>query len=179
MMTTLTSSRVNDIHKKMVFRYIWEKEQVSANLRYGPILGLVNRHLSGYYSWFRWPRSLVKMVKKTLLWEETRNFSQWIPRDQWSSVFCLKDLGDVEVAIVDLKGTILSRESFTLLTKEPPQAAVDEIAWFVNAALAKFPHTTCLSISLGAPERILSTIVRELNEYSAHFGWKNSNWFNI
>ena len=29
MMTTLTSSRINDIHKKMVFRYIWEKEQAS------------------------------------------------------------------------------------------------------------------------------------------------------
>ena len=39
----------------------------------------------------------------------------------------LKDLGDVEVA-VDLKGTILSR-ILTLLTKEPPQAAVGEIAW--------------------------------------------------
>ena len=66
------------------------------------------------------------MARKMLLGEKTRAFTV-NPHGPMILSVLLKDLGDVEVAVVDLKGTILSRESLTLLTKEPPQAAVGRL----------------------------------------------------
>ena len=169
MMTTLTSSRINDIHKKMVFRYIWEKERISRT-QIRSYFGFSKSTVSGI---------IHDLIEQGLIIE---NGQEDVPLGRKPELFTvnpngvvilsvlLKDLGDVEIAVVDLKGTILSHESFTLLIKEPPQAAVDEIAWFVNTALAKYPNTTCLGIGLGAPGIVnhrLGSI-----EYSAHFGWK-------
>ena len=169
MMTTLTSSRVNDIHKKMVFRYIWEKEQVSRT-QIRSNFGFSKSTVSGI---------IRDLIDQGLIVENGQEDAPLGRKPELLTVnpkgpvvlsVLLKDLGDVEVAIVDLKGTILNRESFTLLTKEPPRAAVDEVAWFVNEALSRFPETTCLGIGLGAPGIVnhRSGVI----EYSAHFGWK-------
>ena len=169
MMTTLTSSRINDIHKKMVFRYIWEKEQASRT-QIRSHFGFSKSTVSGI---------IRDLIEQSLIVENGQEDAPLGRKPELLTVnphgpmilsVLLKDLGDVEVAVVDPKGTILSRESLTLLTKEPPQAAVGEIAWFVNAALAKFPHTTCLGIGLGAPGIVNHS--SGIIEYSAHFGWK-------
>jgi len=169
MMTTFTSSRINDIHKKMVFRYIWEKELISRT-QIRAHFGFSKSTVSGI---------IHDLLDQGLIIENGQDDSPLGRKPELLTVnpsgpmivsVLLKDLGDVEIAVIDLRGAVLARESLTLLTKNPPGEAVGEISSFIRSALAQYPETTCLGIGLGAPGIVnhQSGVI----EYSAHFGWK-------
>lgn|GEM_PF-633960 len=169
MMKTLTSSRINDIHKKMVFRYIWGKERVSRT-QIREYFGFSKSTVSGI---------IHDLIDQELIVESGQENSPLGRKPELLAVnssgpiivsVLLKDLGDVEVALIDLGSTILIRESFRLFKKDPPQYAIDEMGVFIQNIIARFPRQLCLGIGLGVPGIVDHQ--HGVIEYSAHFGWK-------
>jgi|YNPMSStandDraft_1061717.scaffolds.fasta_scaffold03756_7 predicted NBD/HSP70 family sugar kinase len=168
-MKTLNSSTVNEIHQKLIFRLIWDRKYISRTAI----------------------RSLLGLSKSTVS-EIVRNLMErgLVVEDGWENKtggrkrgilgvnahgpkiisLLLRDFGEMEGALVDLRGGILKREVQTIRTRSDPASVVVAMARLIKSLGAAAGDV--LGIGLGVPGIVEHS--KGVIRYSAHFGWRNA-----
>ena len=168
-MITLSSSKINDIHKKMIFRFIWEEGKVSRS-QIGKVFGLSKSTVSGIVR---------ELIEEGLIVENGWKNSSGGRRSELLSLnpcgplilsVFLKDGGEGEVAVINLLGTVLDKRHFYLSSKEDAKETAIKISSFLRVFLSSYSETCFLGIGLGVPGIVDHKQGRI--SYSAHLGWR-------
>ncbi len=167
-MKTLTNSVMNDIHKRMIFRLVWERKIMSrTGIR--TALGL--------------SKSTISEIVRDLLedglvsedgWEgktggRKRELLRVNPHGPKVMSILLRDFGAIEGALINLEGKVVKRITTMLTAQNDVRAAVTTLLTVIRGLWP--PRERVLGIGLGVPgivDHRQGVIV-----YSAHFHWQN------
>ncbi|WP_369017965.1 ROK family transcriptional regulator [Thermatribacter velox] len=168
-MYTFTASRINEVHKKLVFRLVWKNKSLSRT-QIGSFFGFSKSTVS---------QIVKELIAENLLIESGRAKSSVGKKPVLLSInpdgprligSLVKDSGEIAAALISLNGSILHKESCTARDASPNQVA-REVVHLIQKVLQNFPQENILGIGIGVPGIVhhkQGTI-----EYSAHFSWKN------
>lgn len=166
-MYTLTNSKVNSLHKRMVFRFIWKKKYTSR-----PEICDV----------FGFSKSTVSVIIRDLVEEGlivTSGFSSAVslgrkpellsvnPNGPQIVSLLLKDTGEIDAALLTLNGRVTRRMN-SYLSQRTPEGAARCVLKMLEKTLTS---STILGIGIGVPGIVDHRTGRI--EYSAHFQWTN------
>jgi len=164
---TFTSSKVNALHKSMVFRFIWKRKLTSR---------------PEIIKTFGFSKSTVSEIVRDLAEEgliTASGFSNSASLGRKAELLSinpngpkivsllLKDTGEIDAALLNLDGNIVKRIGAVLPWRAPsPKEAVECILETLNKVLVS---PTILGIGIGVPGIVDHHTGRI--EYSAHFNW--------
>ncbi len=166
-MYALTSSKVNSLHKKMVFRFIWRKKRASRP-EICQAFGFSKSTVSGII------RSLeedgcikVSGLRYSASSGRKPEILSINPEGPKVVGVLLKDTGEIDAALLSLDGKILKRNR-DFLPRKDPEYAVQRVLEVIRGIL---PSSSLLGVGIGLPgivDHLRGRIV-----YSAHFQWQD------
>lgn len=166
-MYVLTSSKVNSLHKKMVFRFIWRKKCTSRP-EICQVFGFSKSTVSGII------RSLEEdgfITVSGLRYSASSGRKPEIlsinPEGPKVVGVLLKDTGEIDAALLSLDGKVLKRHRDFLSRKDPEHAA-QRVLEVIRGIL---PSSSPLGVGIGLPGIV--DHLRGRIEYSAHFQWRD------
>ncbi|MGQ9473102.1 MAG: ROK family protein [Candidatus Caldatribacteriaceae bacterium] len=168
LMKTLTNSRMNDIHKRMVFNLIWKQKKVSRT-EIRTLLGLSKSTISEIIWDFLDEGLIVENEWEGKTGGRKRGLLGVNPKGPKIISVLLKDFGTAEGALINLEGRILKRKTSIIEEKEDVRAAILKIAPLVSDLWPS--HESILGLGLGVPGIV--DYHKGVILYSAHFNWYN------
>lgn len=164
-MYVLTNTRVNELHRRMVFRFIW-KRKTTSRPEIGRVLGFSKSTVSGIIQSLEEEGLItVSGFAGTSLGRRPEILAVNPEGPRVVSVL-LKDTGEVETALLGLCGEIVARRR-DFLPRKDPEGAVESVLESVRGLL---PAGPLLGVGIGLPGIVDHE--RGRIEYAAHFGWR-------
>ncbi|MEN3187140.1 MAG: ROK family transcriptional regulator [Atribacterota bacterium] len=163
----LTSSRVNSLHRRMVFRFIW-KRQYTSRPEISRVFGFSKSTVSG----------IIQSLEDDGL-VMVSGLSQNAPSGRKAELLSinpegpkvvsilLKDTGEIDAALLSLRGKVIGREQ-DFLSQKTPEYAVQRVLELIRSLA---PFSTILGVGIGLPGIV--DHLRGRIEYSAHFQWRD------